>query len=295
MSTTESKVIEDPFQLRPVWDAVLEVYREFVKVCNRHNLRFYMTDGNAIGALRHHGFIPWDDDLDVSMPRPDYERFLELAPRELPSYLKIVNARNTPEFLGLFSKIQDSRRVYVESIEKKLGFELSNGIFIDVFAIDGYPSRRVAAWCYTLVCWIQHQVMRYRSMHFKAQSRKGKIMWLLGMCLSPFVWGMKTGNDFILRAECRNRSHPFETSELTGRSGTTLWKRLIFKKEVWGEPVFVDFDLGLKVPLPHDYDHYLRYDYGDYMTLPPESSRHPSHTYADRCPWWLGPTTNCKP
>lgn len=292
MSTIENIVIEDPFHLRPVWDAVLEVYCEFVKVCNRHNLRFYMTDGNAIGALRHHGFIPWDDDLDVSMPRPDYEKFLEIAPRELPAYLKIVNARNTPQFLGLFSKIQDSRREKIEAVERECGYQQSNGIFIDIFAIDGYPQSRLAAAIYHWTAFVQHQVMRFRYQKFSDQTQKGCLMWVLGFFLSPFVWGLHSANEFILNAERRNMSHPFESCELTGRSGTTLWKRLTFPKSVWGEPVYVDFDMGMRVPLPHDCDYYLRYDYGDYMKLPPESSRHPTHSYRARCPWWLGPTTD---
>ena len=64
--------------MRPIWDALLHVYEEFARVCDENNLRYYLAEGSAIGALRHKGFIPWDDDLDVIMPRPDYERFRQI-------------------------------------------------------------------------------------------------------------------------------------------------------------------------------------------------------------------------
>ena len=133
---------EDPFGLRPLWDASLGIYREIAKICERHGLRYYVTDGTALGAVRHKGFIPWDDDFDMSMPRPDYEKFKKIFMAELPPHLKFVDFHNTPEFGLLFGKVQDCRRDKIEALEKVVGFQLSNGLFIDIFPIDGYPRSR---------------------------------------------------------------------------------------------------------------------------------------------------------
>ena len=76
--------------LKPVWSAILEVYDQYALVCNRFGLRHWVAYGTLLGAVRHKGFIPWDDDFDVFMPREDYERFLSIADTELPEYLKIV-------------------------------------------------------------------------------------------------------------------------------------------------------------------------------------------------------------
>ena len=116
------------FNLRPVWDATLEVYKAVAALCDKHHLRYYVTYGCALGAVRHRGFIPWDDDFDMSMPREDYQRFIALATKELPPYLKFVNWRNTPEFSMLCGKIQDVREDRIKSIEKSCGRLLSNGI-----------------------------------------------------------------------------------------------------------------------------------------------------------------------
>lgn len=131
---------DDRFGMRPVWDAILEVYDAFAKVCDKNGLRYYVSDGGALGAVRHGGFIPWDDDLDVSMPREDYEKFIELSKTELPPHLKFVNWKNTPEFTLLFGKVQDSREDKIRAIEEKTGRMLSNGVYIDIFPIDGYPN-----------------------------------------------------------------------------------------------------------------------------------------------------------
>ena len=110
--------------LKPVWDAVLNVYREVAQICDKHGLRYYLTDGTALGAVRHKGFIPWDDDFDMSMPREDYQKFIEIARNELPEHLKFVNWENTPEFTLLFGKVQDTRADFVKSIEAECGYML---------------------------------------------------------------------------------------------------------------------------------------------------------------------------
>ena len=112
------KLGEDKFGLQQVWDGVFNVYKEFAKICEEHKLRYYVSDGCALGAVRHGGFIPWDDDLDVSMPRADYEEFLLIAESKLPPHLKIVTWRNTSQYNALFAKIQDSREQFVREVEQ---------------------------------------------------------------------------------------------------------------------------------------------------------------------------------
>ena len=85
-----------PYNLAPVWKVVLDIYREFAAICQRHSLRHYAAFGTALGAVRHKGFIPWDDDFDVMMPRPDYERLIEIAPSELPAHLQFLSKKTTP-------------------------------------------------------------------------------------------------------------------------------------------------------------------------------------------------------
>ena len=280
----------DPFGLSPLWNALLAIYKAFSEICDRYGLRYYVTDGNAIGAVRHHGFIPWDDDFDVSMPRPDYERFIAIAGQELPAYLKVVNWRNTPEFDCMFLKIQDVRRERVLEVEEKVGYQLSNGIFIDIFPIDGYPESKVAEVWYLARMKCLWLLKRYYAETLTAQTPKGKVAWIIGWLISLVAFKIRSNADCLEMADILNQRDVFGETKMCGRSATTMWKRVVIPTETYGTPVYFDFTDGVRVPLPHDFDTYLSYDYPNYMTLPPEEKRRPSHTYAKRCAWWLGPT-----
>jgi lipopolysaccharide cholinephosphotransferase len=282
--------MKDDINLKPVWDAILDVYREVSRICDRHGLRYYLTDGTALGAVRHQGFIPWDDDFDMSMPREDYEAFVKIAKDELPEHLKFVNWENTPEFMLLFGKVQDSRREVIEKIEAQCGYTLSSGIYIDIIPVDGYPESRLERFWVKWYVRILSCMIRFRCMRLGDQSKKGRLVWLAGLVFSillPWKDGQsckRTCEKFLLR-------HPFASARLVGRASMrlTMLNRRPMPAEYWCEPSSGQFN-GIDVPLPHDIDAYLKFYYGDYMKLPPESQRHHSHEYKYRCAWWLGPT-----
>lgn len=280
--------------LKPVWDATLNVYREVAKICNRHGLKYYVTDGTAIGAVRHGGFIPWDDDFDMSMPREDYEQFRKYALCELPSHLKFVNWENTPEFSLLFGKVQESRRDLVEKIEKDVGRVLSNGIFIDIFPIDGYPESKLERLVTKISERILFFILIFKEERFRSQLGRRRIFWLAGACFSIlFPWL----NSQSCKRICENMllKHPFKGSRICGRASLrlTLLNRGPLMTNVWGQGIMVPF-YGETVPIPKDIDTYLRFYYGDYMRLPPEDQRVPSHSLNTHLPWWLGPTNSDK-
>ena len=281
----------EKIDLRPVWTAIMEVYAEVAKICERHGLRHYFTDGSAIGAVRHSGFIPWDDDLDISMPREDYERFIEYARDELPSYLKFLNWKNCPEFNFLFGKVQDCRRERVEEVERKCGYMLSNGLYVDILPIDGYPKSRFEIFYVRCYAGLLRAVWRAKFGVFKNQTFRGKILSFLGHIGSIFVPWIRRPEQIMEPCERMLRRHKFGESQYSSRVDMylTALDRPPWRLEWWGEAQWHDF-MGVKVPLPHDYDSYLRFYYGDYMTLPPEEQRVPIHGYNYRCAWWLGPT-----
>ena len=289
-------VTEDKFGLRPLWDASLEIYRVVETICGKHGLRCFATDGTALGAIRHKGYIPWDDDLDISMPRPDYEVFLKVAKDELPEYLKIVNWQNTSEFNFLFAKVQDTRRDIVESIESKLGHQLSNGIFIDVFPIDGYPEGLFERCRVVLIDKMLSQIsffMMKSGMKSKKNTLKNKLKLMCGYILSHIFRRIKTHRDILMEYEKLGKRYRFNESRFTGRmcSSHTVLRRAPLKKNIWGIPQKIEFH-DTFINVPEDLDAHLRNEYykWDYMQLPPEKDRHPTHTYDYRCPWWLGPT-----
>lgn len=282
---------EDRFGLGDIWEAVFNVYLEFAEVCDKHHLRYYVSDGCALGAVRHGGFIPWDDDFDVSMPRPDYEQFVKLAEKELPKHLKLVTWRNTPEFDCLFAKIQDSRENFVRELEASYGTMLSNGISLDIIPIDGASSNVISRTLSDKWFRLRRVLMRFKCGKFSRQTKKGKVYWLTGMSIYwffPWLWGRTRLFESYERSA---KKHDFDKSEYTIRACSNVsYRRKPIKRDVWGKAVLSKFG-DMMVALPEKVRDYLKVEYGDFMKFPPQEFQKPSHQYRWRCPWWMGPTT----
>ena len=129
---------EEAEQLKKIEYAIL---KEIKKICDNHNLQFFMIGGTLLGAVRHHGIIPWDDDIDIGLLRKDYQTFIEFAPKELPSYLWVSNY-HTDEGMGEpFTKVMDMRGKLVEIFASTSNSP--KGIFVDVFPVDHVPDSKI--------------------------------------------------------------------------------------------------------------------------------------------------------
>ena len=108
-----------------------------LEIVDRLHLAYFLVCGSALGAVKYNGFIPWDDDIDIAMPRKDYTVFCEKASELLPPYLFLQNCHTEKNFPYIFSKIRDSRTTYIE--KGMAGLDINHGVYIDVFPLDGYP------------------------------------------------------------------------------------------------------------------------------------------------------------
>ena len=106
--------------LHKLWDYELSIYNEFARVCDKYGFRYFASYGTVIGAMRHRGFIPWDDDMDVGMPREDYEKFLEVAPKELGSTFALLEARKTKGYVLPFAKLTRSDTTFIKCLLGRL-------------------------------------------------------------------------------------------------------------------------------------------------------------------------------
>lgn len=128
-----------------------EIQKELIKileavqqVCDDLGLTYYLVNGTALGARKYGGFIPWDDDIDIAMPRKDYDVFCAKAQERLPEHLFLQNYKTDRRFPLLYSKIRNSNTTFIESGVQH--FDMNHGIYIDVFPLDGYPERRLSRW-----------------------------------------------------------------------------------------------------------------------------------------------------
>ena len=254
---------------------LLEVFAE---ICEKHNLKYFLDAGTLIGAMRHKGFIPWDDDLDVGMPVKDYKKFLKIAERELPDGILLQTPKKYPGVPVPYAKLRDRHSFYCESNSVA---QLPCGIFMDIFPFVKYPGLPVSItgaigkWCY--YSWISEQVYRTR--------QNGSIAGIFLSGVKALAWRviyLFSKGVFALMTLCSKHvlKYPPEIGwwDYPGFEEKDIFP--LKKREFEGRMFFT----------PCDSDKFLTVRYGDWRTLPPESKRRIHHsiicpTQAPDVPW----------
>ena len=118
----------------------LEILKQFIFVCDSLSLKYFLVCGSALGAVKYGGFIPWDDDIDVAMPREDYDVFVERANTLFPPNIFLQTYKTDTKYPHIYCKLRDSNTAYIEKSAAAL--EINHGVFIDIFPLDGYPSEK---------------------------------------------------------------------------------------------------------------------------------------------------------
>lgn len=260
------------YNLSPLWNEILGIYDEFSRICHENNLRYFLAFGSALGAVRHGDFIPWDDDFDVMMPRPDYDKFIEIASGNLPSYYKIFSYRNDDNYTQMFIYIKDMRKDRFEGVKRLTGMKTLRSVYMDIFPLDGFPYKSVSMLTFRikkffLRCLLD-RVLNVRN----GVKGSGWRNWigLFSRCLFP---KLRTVVDVLDYNDLWYREHKYDECDMVAFLD---YHENILQREWFSKTI--EFDFGnRKVPLPVGYDSYLRNRYGDYMKLPPENQRHPSH------------------
>ena len=250
----------------------MDIVKSVVQICDTHGLKYYMLGGTMLGAIRHKGFIPWDDDIDLGMPRDDYEKFLEIAPQELPGVLKVVNYRNTPNYQYYITRILDTD---TKVIEERIGNDSKyTNASIDIFPIDGTPNNKILRKIYFFRVLYHRALM---SLCYKDSiDRKRK----RGTVEKIFLWIMEhlpiekltTPYKQKCKIDKLLRSQDIKKSKYIGNIMGAYRTKEIVPKEYYGEGRFYQFE-DIQLRGLDMYEEYLTYTYGDYMKLPPEESR----------------------
>ena len=250
--------------------ASLEMAKYFRDFCQEHGLLFYLCGGCCIGAVRHKGFIPWDDDVDVFMPRDDYERFRELWPREADTVrYPLVESDEHLVNGEIFATIRDTQTTFVKTRQE--GLDMPHGIVLDVIPLDGCPEgsarKKQKLWA-SVYSLFRSQVIP--ETHGGLLASGSKV--LLDIIRSPHgrykMWR---------KAEREMTQYRIEDCEkITELVTGPRYMQNEFPKEIFASAVMVPFE-DTEMPIPVGYDTYLRTVFGDYMQLPPEDQRRPHH------------------
>lgn len=246
-------------KMKNIWLVELDLLVEFSRICKKYNLRYYADSGTTLGAIRHNGFIPWDDDIDVSMPREDYEEFIKVAPFELKKPISLQTPYTDNGYYYSFIKLRNENTTALVKAFKNAGF--NQGIFLDIFPLD------------------------YCNPASFIQDRE-----IISECIKKLSLHMK-GIEVLSRPELL---HYYETiqntasnpayfgSDKVATSVITMVsvERSIWDREWYSNYINVDFEHGISIPIPIGYDGYLSTLFGDYHQFPPLEERGNSHNGA---------------
>jgi len=236
------------------------------EVCVKNNLRYYIIGGTMLGAIRHQGFIPWDDDMDVGLPREDYEKLLALPQSEWPDFVHIKSQKNSKDLIFPYAKIMNKNTTLIE--DRLDG--IVEGIYIDVFPLDG------AGNSYTFAKMHYYRLFWKLGLLYNNQDH-GKKRTLLRRIIQEYARKQDVRKLYDRVEKCL-KSVKYDNSYFVGNL-VGAWKlKEIMPKTYFGVPSLYKFE-DTDLYGPENADSYLRSLYGDYMKLPPIEKQKSHHKF----------------
>lgn len=256
MSVAESREIQ------------IEILEEVDRFCEKNNLKYVMSYGTLLGAVRHKGFIPWDDDIDIAMPYPDFMKFCEGYNGRT---YRVNHWTHQPNFYCNFAKFEDTRTLSLEEIVQ----DYKMGINIDIAPIIGLPDRIENAQNYFKRIVFYRNLLTLKKMKFRKGRSKIKQAGLLFSRI-PLAFISNRRINKAIDSMCRK--YPYEKSKYVICVGSFNPVKEIIRKEQLGMLCRLEFE-GHMFMAPSGYDAWLTQIFGDYMQLPPEEKRVSHHTF----------------
>lgn len=255
---------QQELSVREVQASCLDILRTFDALCRENGITYYISGGTMLGAIRHKGFIPWDDDADIMMPRADYEKLLSLNFKH--ERFRFYSLKTDPGYARPWARMTDS---YTQEMGESLFLGDTREVCIDIMPIDGLPeSDRATKRHYKRLILLDELNKCSRRDHIP-ETERIKIV----KRLATKLLGMKFARKMAAKIDKNAQKWPYETSAYRGVSVINHYGvKEKLKAEDFAENIDVDFE-DMKLMLFSGYESYLKNIYGDYMKLPPEEKR----------------------
>ena len=255
-----------------IQDISYEILVKFHDFCENHGLRYILAGGTLLGAIRHHDFIPWDDDIDVQMPRPDYEKFLNLSKAGIADNTKVVSWKDMGKPYFSFAKVIDTRTILRENIS--VPNEI--GVYIDVFPTDGLPSSVAEINKKFKRLMFYKKLLTIRIL--KIQKGKSSTSYLKKIALVPFTRIFFSPRVLIRKINSIATEQAFEHSEFVAFQVLGYNLKEVTVKDKFYKRILVKFR-EKDFYVPSNYDEYLKGLFDNYLELPPVNQRVPRHSF----------------
>lgn len=259
--------------LRKLQLVELNIVKEIVKICDENNLTYYISGGTYLGAVRHKGFIPWDDDVDIAMPRDDYEKFLEIGKKKFEHGILLRNHKYDKSFHSTITRVTDSKVKVVNHSWKEDRYE---DAWVDVFPLDGMPNNSVLAFFHKITLLKCRAFVGFANFNDVQDNKKNRPFYekfLIFLAKNLHFGKLMNLDKQYEKLENQLKKYSSKKSaSYMNFNGRYRFNSILDKKTIYGNGALYDFE-GLKLNGPANYDAYLSKIYGDYMTIPPENNR----------------------
>lgn len=270
----------EPEVLERLQGEILSILDDFLAICREHHLEYFGIAGTAIGAIRHRGFIPWDDDIDIAMPRRDFEKLLRLVEREMGNRYLILNARTSPQYPLMTTRLVKRGTVFKEEVMKDL--DCPFGIFLDLYVLDNVSDNPFMYQFQSWSAWFFSKLMILRCIPRPTLAQRGlkaKAIWLVCGAVNRMMRLCRISPEWLrdrCDAACRHYNRR-RTARMAFLPDTSPYWNVVDKRKY--RPLkTLEFE-GRAMNFPGNIDEMLRSMYGDYMELPPEEKRKTHYPY----------------
>ena len=264
-------------EMKEIWAVELDLLSELDRVCTKYNLKYFASGGTLLGAIRHHGFIPWDDDIDLAMARKDYEKLCEVAPKEFVHPYFFQTEYTDPGSLRGHAQLRNSLTTGILKDEYPLRKKINQGIFIDIFPLDGVPDEQD-----------KYDALEKQAVKLKRALRRYSLFAYPGVLdIKSYKSIIKNVGALLASNYCKKVLEELykrfeEVCSMYNDEDTEFQSMLTFRfsdKRLYIEKRFLDDVERVKfefttIPVLKGFDALLKRQYGDYMVMKKASSYH---------------------
>ena len=257
----------DEETLKHLQQVEMKLFKYFIEVCQENNLTYFMYAGSLLGAIRHEGFIPWDDDIDVIMFREDFEKLNKIFEKEIDEKYRFINVLNEETYHYTWGRLTLKNTLFKEWWGDQVDY--TPNIFLDIFILDNIPKNKFKRFVHRWTSFTLNQITMYSILKFKNESKLKEII----QQTMYYILKILPISTMTIKKKCVNSfsKYQYEDCDEVCDFPSEFLMPISFKTD-WLPPKKVKFE-DMEVNVPNNYDKILRMDFNNYMKLPPEESR----------------------